>query len=307
MTDDSSAEGVGGASLPTTPCSSRDRSTKGCSRAARRWRKLSHRLVRRRRQQRSTLQQSEPPRKGDSGDHAERQYDPTTTQVRRGRRDSARMQKRSVQKPLLALMTIGLLGTIASEPTPTESGKLPACFKVKHKLLVKALREYLRIPLSERRITEPDGGVWNDAELVDVLDKFEETGGFPTDYFGPEDITFDTEANGHFRGDELEFVHAEMRKELAEGWCTMYRCREDIPWKHYRTSPMFTALKKKAGRPKKDKRGKIKRRLIDHLSYPRGASLNDFTEISIPIIFEDVRDAERKTMKLKEAGNTVWY
>lgn len=135
-----------------------------------------------------------------------------------------------------------------------------------HELLVKALRRLLEVPVEERRVTELDGTAWDDSELVEVLSKFEETGGFPAEYTGAENQINDIVANGRFKGDELEFVHEELRKELDAGWCVMFEREEDIPWEGYRTSPLFTAVKKKNGQPKRDSRGRIKRRLIDHLS-----------------------------------------
>lgn len=189
----------------------------------------------------------------------------------------------------------------ARPPQVAAKSRLPGCFKVKHRKLVAALRELLAVPIGERAVTEPDGTAWNDEELVTILANFDQTGGFPTDYNGPRGV-FDTVANGRFDREETEFVHRELRKELENGWCEMFLTEEAIPWEKYRTSPIFTTVKKKGGRPKLDALERVKRRLIDHMSYPTGDSLNDYTCLSIPIVFEDVEDASRKTMRLKASG-----
>jgi len=145
-----------------------------------------------------------------------------------------------------------------------------------------------------RRGTSP----WVDKELVEVLERYHIDGGFPTDFKG-EHRTISV-PNGLNAYEHATFVHAELEKELAEGYITVYETGSDIPYSWYRVSPLFVIPKKSAGRHKV-KNGVLQYRLINHMSAPRGDSVNDGALISIETkgMFEDTRDAARKVLRLR--------
>ena len=145
---------------------------------------------------------------------------------------------------------------------------------------------------------------WVDSELVEVLERYGERGGFPTDFQGAHRTI--VVPNGKSVYEHAVYVHAEMAKELKEGYITVYDEANPIPYAWYRVSPLFVIPKTSSGLHK-SKNGVLQYRLINNMSAPEGDSINDGSLISIETkgMFEDVRDAARKVLALRTRGGSI--
>ena len=127
-----------------------------------------------------------------------------------------------------------------------------------------------------------------DQELIGMLEMAVKEHGFRSRCrLDLRTIDVDNDASAY---ENAEVMHAEVTSLHATGRVIGPYAKKEIPFPRYRVSKLYVIPKKTPG----------KFRVIIHMSYPEGDSLNDARDLLVPIKFMDVRDLKVRATKLKE-------
>ena len=186
---------------------------------------------------------------------------------------------------------------------------VPSCVKVDHHELVRLGRMLVA------------AGHFDDPEIVEMIAGWDESGGIRA-YGEPLRRTYDYKdcPNAPMDVPMLAQWHSTFSKEWREGWVTPYTTRADLETvvRFFRVNKCFFVAKMHDGAQKtKDNvldpvtnelvDGVPCWRLCEHMSAPKGVSLNDTTSMGWDVKLQDVDAAAAATMRYKRSGHDVEY
>ena len=119
-------------------------------------------------------------------------------------------------------------------------------------------------------------------------------GGFRTDNVVSR--TTVTSDNGKSAYDAAGVVHHKLRELVSRGALLGPFKKSELPFQHYRTSPLFIIPRNSSSKQRKSVPKDW--RLIVHMSYPRGNSINSGRELSVPIRFHTTQVAATRLAQM---------